>query len=124
MEAGIRPTIAPHSQAVKLQPAEEGGFMRKMLRVALAAAIATAGTQTHAAWYEAKSKHFIIYSDVDPQDLRDYADKLERFDQAVRMARGMDDPPLTDAGRLRIYSVRTANEWQDLTGGGGLLGQY
>ena len=98
--------------------------MRKWLSVGLAATIAAAGTQAHAAWYEANSKHFIIDGDVDPQDLSDYANKLERFDQAVRMARGMDDPPLTDAGKLRIYSVRNANEWQDLTGGGGLLGLY
>jgi hypothetical protein len=98
--------------------------MRKFLRVALAATIAAAGTQAHASWYEAKSKHFIIDSDVDPAELSDYAKKLERFDQAVRMARGMNDTALTDAGRVRIYFLRNANEWFDLTGGGGLLGEY
>ena len=98
--------------------------MRALLRVALAAALVTSGTQAHAAWYEARSKHFIIDSDVDAQSLGDYAKKLERFDQAVRMARGMADPPLTDAGQLRIFFLRSANDWQDLTGGGGILGGY
>jgi tetratricopeptide (TPR) repeat protein len=98
--------------------------MRGLLRVALAAALAAAGTQAHAAWYEARSKHFIIDGDVDARTLADYAKKLERFDQAVRMARGMADPPLTDAGRLTIYFLRNANEWDDLTGGGGILGGY
>src|SRR5438105_15861430 len=98
--------------------AEKGGFlMRRLWCLVLSAAMAAAGTQAHAAWYEAKSKHFIIDGDVDPQDLSVYATKLERFDQAVRMARRMDDPPLTDAGRLRIYFLRNSSEWQDLTGG-------
>lgn len=98
--------------------------MRKLFRVAFAAAIAAAGTPVGAAWHEAKSKHFIINGDVDAQTLGDYAKKLERFDQAVRMARGMTDPPLTDAERLKIFFVRSPNEWQDLTGGGGFLGGY
>ncbi|HEX3423032.1 MAG TPA: hypothetical protein VHS33_06495 [Sphingomicrobium sp.] len=87
--------------------------MRQFVHVALAAAIAAAGTSAHAAWYEAKSNHFIIDGDIDPQVLGDYAKKLERFDQAVRMARQMPDPPLTDSGRLRIYVVRKAADWND-----------
>lgn len=98
--------------------------MRKLLRFALAGAIAAAATQAHASWYEAKSKHFIIDGDVDPQDLTDYAKKLERFDQAVRIARSMQDPLLTDAGRLRIYFLRNADEWSDLTEGDDALGEY
>jgi tetratricopeptide (TPR) repeat protein len=97
--------------------------MRRLLRAALAVALAVAGIPAHAAWYEAKSSHFIIDGDVDAQELKDYATKLERFDQAVRMARGMPDPQLTDAGKLRIYFVRNAREWADL-GGGYALGIY
>ncbi len=99
--------------------------MRRFLRLAVAtAALSLAASQARASWYEAKSKHFIIDGDVDPADLSVYARKLERFDQAVRIARNMDDPSLTDAGRLRIYFVRNADEWEALTGGGGLLGEY
>lgn len=98
--------------------------MRKSLLAALAAAAAAAASPAYAAWHEAKSRHFIIDGDVEAQDLSDYAKKLERFDQAVRMARGMDDPPLTDAGRIRIYFLRNANEWYDLIGGRGILGVY
>ena len=96
----------------------------QFLRVALAVAIAAAGTSAHAAWHEAKSNHFIIDGDLDPQVIGDYARKLERFDQAVRMARQMPDRPLTDSERLRIYVVRSASDWEDLTGGDGLLGEY
>ena len=38
-----------------------------------------------------------------PDELRVYAEKLERFDQAVRYIRQMDDPALTDAGRVKIF---------------------
>lgn len=97
--------------------------MRRVLRIALAVALAAAASQARAAWHEAKSKHFIIDGDVDPQDLNDYAKKLERFDQAVRMARAIDDPLLTDSGKIRIYFLRNANEWFDLTRAY-VLGEY
>jgi tetratricopeptide (TPR) repeat protein len=116
--------VALQSQAVNFRRSVGGWFMRQLVRVATAMAIAAAGTSAHAAWYEAKSDHFIIDGDVDPQVLGDYAKKLERFDQAVRMARKMPDPSLTDSERLRIYVVRKAADWVDLTGGGGLLGEY
>jgi len=44
-----------------------------------------------AAWQKASTKHFIIYADAKPEWLRSYAEKLERFDQAVRYARRMED---------------------------------
>ncbi|HXS50059.1 MAG TPA: hypothetical protein VN713_08025 [Sphingomicrobium sp.] len=98
--------------------------MRPLLRAFFAAAILIEATQAQASWFEAKSKHFIIDGDVDPQELTDYAKKLERFDQAVRIARGMGDPQLTDAGRLRIYFMRNADEWRRLTEGDDALGEY
>lgn len=58
-----------------------------------------------AAWHEAKSKHFIIYADERPDVLQDFATRLEKFDRAVRTARSMTDPELTDSGRIRVYVV-------------------
>lgn len=62
---------------------------------------------TSAAWREAKTKHFIIYSEQSPKDLRTFGSELEQFDRGVRLLRGMDDPPLTDSGRLTIYVLRS-----------------
>ena len=59
----------------------------------LAATLALAGP-AHAEWHEAKSKHFIIYSDGSPQELREFATKVEKVDRAVRIVRKMEDPPL------------------------------
>lgn len=58
---------------------------------------------TFAAWREAKTKHFLIYSEQSPKSLRAFASELEQFDRGVRLLRGMEDPPLSDSGRLTIY---------------------
>lgn len=75
-------------------------------------------------WYEAKSKHFIIYANENPAELHSYADKLERFDQAVRLLRGMDDPDLTDSGRVTIFVLPDVSAVQDLEGSGNIAGFY
>jgi len=67
-----------------------------------------------AAWSEARSRHFIIYSEQKPAELRNYAERLERFDAAVRAARSMPDPVLTDGSRLTIYVLRTMGAVADL----------
>jgi tetratricopeptide (TPR) repeat protein len=87
--------------------------------------LVAAGSPAHAAWHEAKSKHFIIYSDQDLDQLRRFAERLERFDQAVRHVRGMDDPALTDSGRLTIYTLRSEGAVAKLAGAGsGVRGFY
>ncbi|MFP5330372.1 MAG: hypothetical protein ACLGHC_09610 [Alphaproteobacteria bacterium] len=74
--------------------------------ILLIAAVVLYAGAAHAEWQQAKTKHFIIYADADSDELREYATKLETFDQAVRIARKMPDPPLTDAGRLTIYTFK------------------
>jgi len=77
-----------------------------------------------AAWYEAKSKHFIIDANENPNELRAYAEKLERFDQAVRYVRNMDDPNLTDSERVTIFVLVDADAVQQLIGFYGARGLY
>ena len=40
-----------------------------------------------AEWVEATSRHFVVYSDESPEKVREFTEKLERFDRAVRTAR-------------------------------------
>jgi hypothetical protein len=77
-----------------------------------------------AAWHEAKSKHFIIYADSSPADLKAYAERLERFDQAVRRVRAMSDPALTDAQRLRIFALKDEAAVGRLVGSSSISGLY
>ena len=89
--------------------------MRKLLRVAgLALVLSVTAQPAPAAWHKASTKHFIIYADQKPDKLRDFATKLERFDQAVRSARRMEDPPVGDGNRLTVYVVRNIRTVQKL----------
>ena len=69
-----------------------------------------------AAWHKASSKHFIIYSQQKPEQLRAYAEKLERFDQAARRVLGKPDPALGDGNRLSIYVLENVEEVRKLHG--------
>lgn len=79
-----------------------------------------------AAWHEARSRHFIIYSEQKPEELKNFAEELERFDKAVRILRTMQDPPLTDSGRLKIFVLRSQDAVAEMAGspGSGVAGFY
>lgn len=96
------------------------------LRLAALMALALAPSQAVAAWYEAKTNHFIIYSEQKPDELRDYATLLERFDSGVRAIRQMQDPPPTSTSRLTLFVVRDARAVEDAMGlpGSGIAGVY
>lgn len=64
-----------------------------------------ATSPVQAAWQKASSPHFIIYADEEPAKLKAYAEKLEKFDRAVRAAREMKDPKLGESNRLTIFVV-------------------
>src|SRR3954465_10357564 len=97
--------------------------MRKFVAFLAATAIAAPAS---AAWYQAKSKHFIIYADERPADLAAFAAKLERFDTAVRDVRLMDDPPVGDGNRLTVFVLSDDEAVRRLSGdkSGMLYGYY
>ena len=99
--------------------------MRSLLSWLVAAFLvcAVAGP-VHASWHEAKSKHFIIYADLKPAELREFAERLERFDQAARRVRQMQDPDLTDSQRLTIYALRSEGAVARLAGNRRVGGFY
>lgn len=90
--------------------------MGKLWRWCVAVSVAAAGTQAQASWYQAKSKHFIIYADERPTDLAAFADKLEKFDWAVRSARLMDDPAVGDGNRLTVFVLQDDEAVRQLIG--------
>lgn len=95
-----------------------------LLRLAALTALVLAPSQAMAEWYEAKTNHFIIYSQQKPEELRAYAAELERFDSGVRAVRQMKDPPPTSTSRLTLYSLRDSQEVSYVTGIGGIAGVY
>jgi tetratricopeptide (TPR) repeat protein len=98
-----------------------------MRRFLLALLLLLVAVPAQADWQEARTKHFIIYSQQKPDELRTFAERLERFDTAVRAVRGMDDPPLTDGGKMTIYLLPSVAEVRELAGApatSGILGFY
>jgi hypothetical protein len=98
--------------------------MRFLMMWLAGLALVALGSPAHAAWYEAKSKHFIIYADDKPERIRRFAERLERFDAAVRIVREMEDPPLTDSARLRVYVLRSEGAVAKLIGDSSARGMY
>jgi tetratricopeptide (TPR) repeat protein len=89
--------------------------MRGLFRVAallLGLVFLTAPAQ--AAWREASSKHFLVYSEGSAEALRDFATKLEKFDKAMRTRLELDDVDLGPANRVTVYVVADWNAVQRL----------
>ena len=98
--------------------------MRRVIPLSAAALALMAPASAHAAWQEAKSSHFIIYADLKPDQIKSFAERLERFDQAVRKLRNMGDPKLTDAQRLTVYALRSETAVAKLAGSNSVRGFY
>lgn len=86
--------------------------MRSGLALCVAAVAAVAGTSAHAAWYQASSKHFIVYANENSKQLQAFATKLEQFDQAVRWVMHYDDPPVGDGNRLTVFALPSVDAVQ------------
>ncbi|WP_344706490.1 hypothetical protein [Sphingomonas swuensis] len=97
-----------------------------MRRFLLASVLLLGTSPAAAAWQEARTKHFIIYSEQKTEDLRAYAERLERYDRAVRTVRGMDDPALSDGGKVTIFVLPNVAAVQRLHSfsGSNVLGFY
>jgi hypothetical protein len=93
-------------------------MIRKLLCAGISLAALALPAVAHADWYEADSKHFAVLSNDDPKHLQEYAEQLERFDKAMRVLRGIDDPPVAPINRVTVFTVRDAAEIESLAGPG------
>lgn len=96
-------------------------MLRKLL---LAAAFLVAPSLAHADWHEASSRHFVVYADEDPAELKAYIEQLERFDQTLRFITGTPDRPLSPNLRVQVYVVENVGEIERLYGGRGPAGFF
>ena len=94
------------------------------LRLAGLATLVLAPSQALAGWNEARTNHFIIYSQKSPEELREYASQLERYDSGVRAVRQMEDPPPTSTSRVTLFVLRDEADVQHVTQIGGIAGVY
>ncbi|THD37384.1 MAG: hypothetical protein E7773_05015 [Sphingomonas sp.] len=92
-------------------------MIRKLLLSAAALAIVP-GT-AHAAWYQASSKHFVVYDNESPDKVKAYTEKLERFDQAIRYWHHMPEDTRGPSARVTIFVLSDTDEVAKVFGKGG-----
>src|SRR3546814_3753552 len=51
----------------------------------LAALLVLSAVPARAEWREASSAHFLVYGDISASKLREYSERLERYDSALRL---------------------------------------
>jgi tetratricopeptide (TPR) repeat protein len=96
----------------------------RVLACAAAAVAIFIGSPAVASWNVAESKHFVIYANEAPSALNAYAAQLERFDQAARFLRLMDDPPVGLGNRLTVFILPSLSDVQALAGNRTVGGFY
>ena len=69
-------------------------------------------------WQEASSRHFVLYSNDKPERVKAFTTRLERFDKALRVQRGMPDDPISPEARLTVYVVSDTDDVQKLVSRG------
>ncbi|AHE53527.1 hypothetical protein [Sphingomonas sanxanigenens] len=69
-----------------------------------------------AAWHEASSDHFIIYSNDSSENIRNFAARLEQFDSALRLVTSAPKIPASASSRVTIYIVDDMGDIRRLAG--------
>jgi tetratricopeptide (TPR) repeat protein len=90
----------------------------------LLAALLWIAPPSHAKWTEASSRHFIVYSEAKPKQVRDLAERLERFDQTMRFVHRQPDPELGPANRLTVYVLSGKDQVAKLARSNSVAGFY
>ena len=75
-----------------------------MRRLFLFVSLLFLAAPANAEWWEARTQHFIIYSQDDERDTKDFATELERYDNALRSLQSTKFEPITaDWQRVTIF---------------------
>jgi tetratricopeptide (TPR) repeat protein len=69
-----------------------------------------------AQWHEASSDHFVIYADQGPDQLRKFADRLERYHRGLEILLSADRPKPSPSNRVIVYMVRSDADVRKLYG--------
>ncbi|UYY76583.1 hypothetical protein [Sphingomonas sp. R1] len=75
-------------------------------------------------WRVAETTHFVVHADMSENTLRRFAERLEKFDKALRIARGVDETPPPKAARVRVYMLGSSAKVASLIGNAHVAGAY
>jgi len=79
-------------------------------------------TAAQAEWREARSTHFIVYSEGSEAQLRAFTEKLEKFNFVLRAYHGVREP--ASPNRLRVFLLPNIDAVGRMAGGAGVAGYY
>ncbi|MFC4257143.1 hypothetical protein GRI97_16125 [Altererythrobacter xixiisoli] len=77
-----------------------------------------------AAWMEASSPNFVVYSDDSERSLRTFTERLELYHEALELLTGGDVPPPSRSNRLTIFVLRDQRSVSRLHGDSNIAGFY
>lgn len=97
---------------------------RAFALVAAWAALLAIGAPAHAEWYEASSDNFVIYADVNEEDMLAFADQLERYHSAVEAFTGRTLDPPSPSNRVTVFVVGSRADVRRLAGNRDIAGFY
>src|SRR5256885_1617494 len=103
-----------------IRPGTGGSFY--MIRRGLGALTLVFATSAHAAWYEATSNNFIVYSEGSEQEARDFAARLERFRFVLKTVRPIPEGQVS--ARLRVFLLPNQDAVGRMAGSAGVAGYY
>ncbi|QTD55038.1 hypothetical protein [Parasphingorhabdus cellanae] len=70
-----------------------------------------------AAWHEASSDHFLIYSNQKEKEVRAFSERLERYHDTMRLLFNRPTTKPSPSNRVTIYVVKNTGDVRDLHGG-------
>lgn len=88
--------------------------MSRRLLSALVLGATAIATPASAEWREASTEHFLIYADAPEDWTRAFADRLERFDSAMRVLRPLPERDGARANRVTVYVLPDMDALQAL----------
>lgn len=94
------------------------------LALLLVLVASVAATPASADWRVAETPHFTVYADTSDASLRRDAERLEKFDKALRLARGVSETRLGKAGRVTVFFVKDEDRVASLAGRTNVAGFY
>lgn len=93
-------------------------------RIAALAIAMLAPVTAQADWFEASSDHFVVYYEGNAERAERFAEDLERYDKALRIARGVPSTPPGAANRVTVYVVSGTDAVESLSRRNNIAGFY
>lgn len=95
------------------------GYDMKLLKSFLSVVllcVSLFATPAWAAWRQATSPHFVVYGDMSEGAIREYAERLERYDGVLRLITGQPDRLESSLSRVTVYVLPGISDVQRMAG--------